>query len=126
MKKSMRIFAIVLFSCALLCTTSAKVSKNTSTMDTGIDGLECTVEETECSSGEWLHSNTMFHFRTTNGRGATVRMNESASTFENCKPIYTSVYASKDGSWSGSGLSIEANSNEEAWSYDLHYNVEWR
>ena len=126
MKRPEVLSITALLLCVGLISVSAKVAKSTEPASIQIDGLECRIERTDCTPDEWLRSCVLIQFRTTNGKGADIRMNLSTSTFSNCEPILTKVYAPANGSWSLSGLKIEAASNTLQWNYDLDFEVEWR
>ncbi len=125
MKRRSVLAIAVLLSGIGAISVSAKIARSTTPVRIQIDGLECRVERVECSPDEWLQSYVLYQFRTTSGKGATVRMNLSGCSFSNCKPVYTTVYVSKDGSWSDHGLKIEADSNKIGWDYSLNFEVEW-
>lgn len=125
MKRRWILAIAVLISGIGAISVSAKITRTTVPVRIQIDGLECRVEKAECSADEWLQSFALYQFRTTNGKGATVRMNLSECSFSNCKPVYTTVYVSRDGSWSDHGLRIEAASNKVDWDYTLNFEVEW-
>ncbi len=125
MKRRWALVIAVLLSGVGAIGISAKITKTMEPVRIRIDGLECRVEKAECSPDEWLQSYALYQFRTTNGKGATIRMSLPECSFSNCKPVYTKVYASKDGSWSDHGLKIEAASNKLGWDYDLNFEVEW-
>jgi len=130
MKATKIVIITVLISLCFSTFAFSKVTKSIEACYTGIPGLECRKIVTDTNyrndgSGEWLKPNHALQFRSTNGKSANIRVNKSRSSFRNSKVIYKSAYVNKRGDWSKPGLVVEAR-GEEAWSYDLNYNIEWR
>jgi len=121
-RKLSLIMILVFILCSILY---ASVSKSTRSEDTGINGVESKITETRTSKSEWLKDNNWIVFRTTNGKSANISVNKAASTFNNCKVVYSSAFASSSGEWSTGGIQVEAL-NHNAWDYTLSYSVKWK
>lgn len=106
----------------------AKITKHEETVYVSEPGMEAKkiITDTDWKrdgSGDWLHPNHMISFRTTDGRWADIRVDKALSTFTNCKLVYSSVHASSDGEWSGSGILIEAIEGDKPWNYRIIWNI---
>jgi|WetSurMetagenome_2_1015567.scaffolds.fasta_scaffold714688_1 hypothetical protein len=125
LKQNAKLFVVVILAAMICWPLVAKVVTNVRSSRTGITGLECQIKETRTSSDEWLRDNDWYSFRTTNGKSATITVDSNRSTFNNCKVVYSSAFASSTGDWSSGGLQVEALSHD-AWSCNLAYSVSWK
>ena len=106
-----------------------EVSKTREPEETIVQGA--LVEEVEVITstygrpdGDWVKPCRNIRFRTLNGHGCTVKVNRNASTFNNCKLVFSSAYAPKDGEYSTNYLQIESLDGSP-YSYRLRYEFNW-
>ena len=75
---------------------------------------------------DWLHDSDKIVFKSTRiGKGAKIRINRDQSALINCKIIYSSAQALRDGEWGSDFLHIEQLKKGQLWRYDLKYDIEW-
>jgi hypothetical protein len=75
---------------------------------------------------DWLHDSDKIVFKSTRiGKGAKIRINRDQSSLINCKIIYSSAQALRDGEWGSDFLHIEQLKKGQLWRYDLKYDIEW-
>ncbi|MBN1904313.1 MAG: hypothetical protein JW927_04370 [Deltaproteobacteria bacterium] len=126
-----RVKFILFFIFMGLCFSTYVLSKVLTSEDSCscASGLECRKIITDTDyrndgSGDWLHSNHVYQYKSKNGKSCNVTVNIVSSRFINCKVIYQSCYVSENGAWSKPGIVIEALGEGE-WSYHLDLSYKW-
>jgi hypothetical protein len=125
-----RVFALLMVTAIVTLSISGEIRKSEESFETGVPGLEGKKVETETDwkpdgSGEWLKPNHTMYFCTTNGKAAEIAVVKEQCTLNNCKIVYSKVWAPRNGDWSGP-IQVEAIQGDKPWSYNLVWRVTWR